>query len=1630
MIKKIFWTVLLGFSLFISACQDGLSQAEIEAILIKMSEELVIPLSTETDLSLPTSLTYDSYTADLSWTSANTNYISHSGVVTRPSFELGDQTVTLTVSLTYLDQSLTKTFDVTVIKLDEIIHTYTVTFNTNGGSNIEPIEVYDGASLASLPTPTKTGFTFLAWYKNEQLTELFNVSETILNHITLYARWIEDAIEETVIITFESNGGTNYDALVIPSGEAIDQLPTPIKENHTFDGWYLDDALSTPFQTGLQAYTNLTFYAKWILNMTPIYYEVSFETDHTDTIDAISVLENEFLLSLPILEKENHDFIGWYIDQAFTTLFDIETPITSSIILYANWVSNVPEGTPIFTAEAFNHLSNSGADGVYYLANDIDFSNHTWTYTTHNFKGTINGNGKTLSNLTIHGTDRTGLFSRVNNFKIFDVTLNNIHVTSTNRAGILFGEQDGNNVEVYNITIINSSVSGASSNGVGALIGYIKPGFSASIHHILIKDTFVTNSSSAAGGLIGMTDSGSIDISDIQLRNVLIHGAGRVGGIFGEIKGSSVVLNISRVFLDINLTTTTQYMGGIVGRNQSDTGIHTSDVFITGKMTSSYQNFGHTSGEKPISSLDNVYAVELLIEGTLTRDSLTGQAVISNIEDINLEWWETYLPAFVDHNDWMYLDRIFHLNQQTFIPENSFKVTLEVGNTLPTLIYVTENEPLGTLGTPFVYGYTFIGWFYDQSFEAPYIASQKVISDITLYAKFEALPSYDVTIDGMTQIVLENEFATKPQDPTMFGKVFIGWFVGETSFDFTAPITSDLVIESRFRDAVAYEISFGNITQNPVIIFENEVFDIDRLTSEGYRFIGWYLDEEFSVKFDQLYLTEDVTLYAKFALLGDQIFNEDFDVYPNSTLLKDTDWTEIKAGQALIENQKLKLIEGSSEAVYHIPVEQIGDGRYVLVYDFMQGIGGASFTIELLNGQTRIFSIGANRQNRFTYRNQDGSETAVPLTTLSVTPNVTYQAIILFDTTYHYYKYYVSLNDELIEITPVGGVSFIQNSIPNTLKLRTVGTTSLSSEPYVYLDNILIESSSDTADGKSAFDPEEPVDYEALIQSIYDSLSIPFQDDVRSHLILKTLISFVPIVWTSSHTDIITNEGIVTRDEQDDMHVSLTATISKGGYTLVKDFEVTVKALLGSVDFSQESYHINGFAQGHVSIPDLNEGDPGYYVVYNAKDLMDAINAENSTSKGTTAARVIEIRADLNLGFNEVVQAYGVLKNLDQHALPKMHPILKQTGVSKIVIQDRNNPTGKYGEGLVIFSEEGHTIKHAAFQIKRSNNIVIRNLKFDELWEWDEATKGDYDSNDWDYFTIEVVNGIWFDHIELGKAYDGLIDFKAGSDISQTVINATFSYFNLVFEPNDFIRAQFDYLEQNRSSYNYYNQMRNAGMTKEEIMELNSFQKKGFLLGGSSGRAGNVFTLTIYNSYIKNLQDRFPRLRGGDVHIFNSIYDATDVYEMRNYVRENYAALFAKSEYNRQLTNQALVTTEQGAILMENSIIKGVTQVIKSNQVNTGHPTMTGKYLVLDSLFILDDYMFFGSSEDPDTPFIRANSEPILPFSWSTISNLPYTGYQLVSVNQLESYLNQAYLGVTNEPFDWLNLHGKPILQS
>ena len=81
---------------------------------------------------------------------------------------------------------------------------FTVTFNSNGGSSVEPFISYDGNVME--PTePTKDGFTFAGWFEDEALTDEFLFDSEIVNgDTTLYAKWDDNTAK--VVVTFESSG--------------------------------------------------------------------------------------------------------------------------------------------------------------------------------------------------------------------------------------------------------------------------------------------------------------------------------------------------------------------------------------------------------------------------------------------------------------------------------------------------------------------------------------------------------------------------------------------------------------------------------------------------------------------------------------------------------------------------------------------------------------------------------------------------------------------------------------------------------------------------------------------------------------------------------------------------------------------------------------------------------------------------------------------------------------------------------------------------------------------------------------------------------------------------------------------------------------------------------------------------------------------------------------------------------------------------------------------------------------------------------------------------------------------------------------------------------------------------------
>ncbi len=333
---------------------------------------------------------------------------------------------------------------------------------------------------------------------------------------------------------------------------------------------------------------------------------------------------------------------------------------------------------------------------------------------------------------------------------------------------------------------------------------------------------------------------------------------------------------------------------------------------------------------------------------------------------------------------------------------------------------------------------------------------------------------------------------------------------------------------------------------------------------------------------------------------------------------------------------------------------------------------------------------------------------------------------------------------------------------------------------------------------------------------------------------------------------------------------------------------------------------------GGGNIPD---SDPRYRKVTTATELVAALRA----AKASTAnpVKVIEIMNDLNMGWNEVgtlLQADGLLR---QNIAPKKHPALITSGVSLLDIQDFN--------GLTIFSRNGATIRHAEFNIKNGTNLILRNLRFDELWEWDEGTRGDYDSNDWDFVTIGdgggVTSGIWVDHCTFTKAYDGVLDIKRGASA------ITMSWSDVVpaaTGPGSFVQQQFDDLEVNRAGNVMYNFLR-GGFTQAQIIDIALPQKKGHLIGSNTLEGLTSYTVTLHHNHYKDLQDRMPRLRGGDVHAYNLYIDSSNARIMKD-LRDGIVAanptLAAALEgatptYKFGVISNASISTEGGAVQVE-----------------------------------------------------------------------------------------------------------------
>jgi len=193
----------------------------------------------------------------------------------------------------------------------------------------------------------------------------------------------------------------------------------------------------------------------------------------------------------------------------------------------------------------------------------------------------------------------------------------------------------------------------------------------------------------------------------------------------------------------------------------------------------------------------------------------------------------------------------------------------------PTSQNVPYNETADDPGKLTEEGYTFIGWYTDETYTKEFDFTKPITSNTTVYAKWTA-KDYEVsfiTEHGKTptsQNVPYNEPANDPGTLTAEGYTFIGWYTDDTydtEFDFTQPITGNTTVYAKWT-ANDYEVSFvtehGDPPTSQNVKYNGTANDPGKLTEEGYTFIGWYTDDTRTKEFDfSTPITGDTKVYAK-----------------------------------------------------------------------------------------------------------------------------------------------------------------------------------------------------------------------------------------------------------------------------------------------------------------------------------------------------------------------------------------------------------------------------------------------------------------------------------------------------------------------------------------------------------------------------------------------------------------------------------------------------------------------------------------------------------------------------------------------------------------------------------------------
>ena len=260
----------------------------------------------------------------------------------------------------------------------QVIEYTIITLLEGGNAGTSQVYFYTVEQTVTLPTPTRTGYTFLGWTGEGITTPQPNV--TIPKGSTGDKRYIENWELTEYNITMDLNGGSGETTLLYTVIDDEFALPTPTRNGYEFVGW-TGEGITTP-QTSVKIPKGSTGNKAYTANWQVIEYTITLDTNGGPVVSPIKYTVED-LFTLPYILRPGYEFAGWTLDGSgmlpFTPLI-IYPGTTGDLHYKAEW--RLAEYTITMDLDG-----GSGQEKVVYTITDEDFELPTPTRNGYEFVG-------------------------------------------------------------------------------------------------------------------------------------------------------------------------------------------------------------------------------------------------------------------------------------------------------------------------------------------------------------------------------------------------------------------------------------------------------------------------------------------------------------------------------------------------------------------------------------------------------------------------------------------------------------------------------------------------------------------------------------------------------------------------------------------------------------------------------------------------------------------------------------------------------------------------------------------------------------------------------------------------------------------------------------------------------------------------------------------------------------------------------------------------------------------------------------------------------------------------------------------------------------------------------------------